>query len=153
MPLFVSYNITPTNVTIFQHLGNGEKKEEYINFCKKNNLSNVLFLPAVPRKEARNLISQIDICIQPLPNNEHFFSTLTSKTFDYLALGKPIIFCGSGDTAELLQKSGGGVVVPPEDDKPLAEAILMLAENKNLRQKMSNFVVELHKPRQVTNLS
>ena len=32
MPLFVSYNITPTNVTIFQHLGNGEKKEVILNY-------------------------------------------------------------------------------------------------------------------------
>ena len=126
-------------------VGNGEKKEEYINFCKKNNLGNVLFLPAIPRKEARDLISQINICIQPLPNNEHFFSTLTSKTFDYLALGKPMIFCGSGDTAEILQKSGSGITVPPEDDKALAKAILMLAGNKNLRKKMSNFAQEWYK--------
>jgi len=126
-------------------VGSGEKREEYINFCKENNLSNVLFLPAVPRKAARNLISQIDICIQPLHNNEHFFSTLTSKTFDYLALGKPMIFCGSGDTAELLQKSGGGVVVPPEDDKPLAEAIRMLVENDNLREKMGKSARQWYK--------
>jgi len=126
-------------------VGSGEKREEYINFCKENNLDNVLFLSAVSRKEARNLIRQLDICIQPLPNNEHFFSTLTSKTFDYLALGKPMIFCGSGDTAELLQKSGGGVVVPPEDDKALAETIRMLAENDNLREKMGKSARQWYK--------
>ena len=121
----------------FVIVGSGEKREEYINFCKENNLDNILFLSAVPRKEARNLIRQLDICIQALPKNEHFSSTLTSKTFDYHALGKPIIFCGSGDTAELLQKSAGGVVVPSENDKALAEAIQMLAENDDLREKLS----------------
>ncbi|MCU4138631.1 MAG: Glycosyltransferase involved in cell wall bisynthesis [Thermodesulfobacteria bacterium] len=120
----------------FVIVGSGEKKEEYIKFCKKNDLDNVLFLPAVPRKEARNLIRQLDICIQALPKNEHFSSTLTSKTFDYHALGKPMIFCGSGDTAELLQKSGGGVVVPSENDEALAEAIKLLVKNPSLRKKM-----------------
>ena len=121
----------------FVIVGSGEKKEEYINFCKENNLNHVLFLSAVPRKEARNLISQLDICVHLYPKKKLFEGALASKIFDYHALGKPIIFCGSGDTAELLQKSGGGVVVPSENDKALAEAIQMLAENDDLREKLS----------------
>lgn len=32
VPLFVSYDITPGEVTIFQHLGNGEQKEVIMNY-------------------------------------------------------------------------------------------------------------------------
>jgi len=129
----------------FVIVGSGEKREGYINFCKENNLNNVLFLSAVPRKKARILIRQIDICVHLYPKNELFEGALASKIFDYYALGKPIIFCGSGDTAELLQKSGGGVVVPSEDDKALAKAIRMLAENDNLREKMGKLAQEWYK--------
>ena len=117
-------------------VGSGEKREEYINFCKENNLDNVLFLSAVSRKEARNLIRQLDICLHLYPKRKLFKGALASKTFDYLALGKPMIFCGSGDTAELLQKSGGGIAISPEDHRALAEAIKLLVENPSLRKKM-----------------
>ncbi len=129
----------------FVIVGSGEKKEEYINFCKKNSLNNVLFLSAVPRKEARELIKQLDICVHLYPKKDLFEGALASKIFDYHALGKPTIFCGSGDTAELLRESGGGIVVPSEDNEALAKAIRFLAENPNIRKKMGESARQWYK--------
>jgi len=117
-------------------IGSGERRKTYETFCKEHKFDNVFFFDAVPRCEARALLSQMDICIQPLPADDHFHHTLTSKTFDYHGLGKPMVFCGKGDTAQLLEASGGGMVVPPEDPKALADAILKLYHETDLRQRM-----------------
>ena len=107
-------------------LGNGERLKEYKEYCRDKNIANVHFFDAVPRNEARRLMQQFDICIQPLPNDAHFISTLTSKIFDYHGLGRATVFCGFGDAEDLLLKSKGGVVVPPENDKQLAEVLIDL---------------------------
>jgi glycosyltransferase involved in cell wall biosynthesis len=120
----------------FVIVGSGEMRESYMDFCRQKELGNVMFLPAVPRKQARALIKQMDICAQPLLKDGHFSSTLTSKTFDYHGLGKPMIFCGQGDTVNLLQETGGGLAVPSEDDEALAEAIRKLAKDDSLRERM-----------------
>ena len=129
----------------FVIVGSGEMRKSYIDFCKRKGLDNVTFLPAVPRKQARALVKQLDVCVQPLPQDGHFLSTLTSKTFDYHALGKPMIFCGSGDTAELLKESGGGIVVSPEDDQLLARAIKRLVKDEKLRKEMGKSAKEWFK--------
>ena len=120
----------------FVIVGSGEMRESYMDFCRQRGLDNVVFLSAVPRKQARALIDQMDICVQPLPKDKHFSSTLTSKTFDYHGLGKPMIFCGRGDTVNLLQETGGGLAVSSEDDEALAEAIRKLIKDDVLRERM-----------------
>ncbi len=120
----------------FLIVGSGDRRKDYIEFCKQRGLDNVTFLSAVPRIEARALLKRIDICVQPLLKDKHFSGTLTSKTFDYHALGKPMIFCGSGDTEDLLRETRGGLIVLPEDDQELARSIQTLIEDEPLRQKM-----------------
>lgn len=117
-------------------IGGGERQKIYQAYCHTNQLENVSFIDAVPRQEARRLLRQMDVCIQPLPRHPFFSGTLTSKTFDYHGLGKPMVFCGRGDTVALLEDSGGGAAVEPEDDAALAEVLRQLHANASLRQEM-----------------
>jgi len=117
-------------------MGSGERQQIYKDYCRKNRLNNVSFFDAIPRKEARQLLREMDVCIQPLPRHPYFSRTLTSKTFDYHGLGKPMIFCGSGDTVALLEDSGGGVVVEPEDEEALAQVLRKLHSDALLRLEM-----------------
>ena len=50
--------------------------------------------------------------------------------------GKPIIFCGDGDTAGIIRSANAGVVVPPEDYRALAEEIAKLADSPGLARTM-----------------
>jgi len=117
-------------------IGSGERRTEYEDLCSEHGLTNVFFRGAVPRLHARRLLQQMDVCVQPLPDHEHFASTLTNKAFDYHALGRPMIFCGRGDNAELLAASGGGIAVPPGDDRALADAVIRLHDDARLREQM-----------------
>jgi len=117
-------------------MGTGEKLQAYKEYSLRNGIANVFFMGAIPRREVRPLLKQIDVCIHLYPDNNLFHGALASKIFDYLALGKPIIFCGRGDTANLLEVTQSGIVVEPENSQELAAAILKLFRNQSMRIRM-----------------
>lgn len=117
-------------------IGDGENRHSYEHYCQQHYLDNVFFLGAQPRREVRKLLQEIDVGIQPLFPHDYFANTLTSKTFDYLGLAKPVVFCGKGDTVKLLEDSGGGIAVTSGDDRALAQAIRQLHDDEELRCKM-----------------
>lgn len=115
-------------------IGDGENLADYKEYCHTHKLDNVFFFGAKPRSVTLEFLNQMDIFIQPLLSHQHFSYTLTSKTFDYHWLGKPMIVTGQGDTVKLLAASGGGLSIPPEDDQALAEAINRLVQDEPLRR-------------------
>ena len=48
---------------------------------------------------------------------------------DYLATGRPVVLSAAGEAARILEHSGGGIVVPPEDPEALVAAVTWLAEH------------------------
>jgi glycosyltransferase involved in cell wall biosynthesis len=123
-------------------IGSGERFDEFIKFCNDNGLTNVFFFDAVPRKKVRQFLKEFDLCVQPLPNNDHFFHTLTSKTFDYHGVGRPMILCGSGNTADLIRQSKGGLSVLSGDDRALANSIRELYLDKKRCRRMGKMARE-----------
>jgi colanic acid biosynthesis glycosyl transferase WcaI len=119
-------------------IGSGENRGTYIEYCCDHGLDNVHLVPAVPRSEARRLLRQLDVCVCLYRQSKFFEGTLASKIFDYQGLGKPIVFCGMGDTAELLRVSGSGLTVDAGDSKGLARAIRRLRDDESLRRQLGD---------------
>jgi colanic acid biosynthesis glycosyl transferase WcaI len=113
----------------FVIIGDGENLGRYKEYCRQHDLQNVCFMGAVSRQQAHGWLRQMDVGVHLYPDKEIFHVALASKVFDYLELGVPVVFCGRGDTVKLLAESGGGLAVPPEDDKALVRAIRKLSEN------------------------
>lgn len=122
--------------TAFVIVGEGEKRKEYERWIKAEGARNIYFLGAQPRTKTRSLIKQMDVCTVALPPGDHFHATLTSKMFDYMAAGKPVLFCGAGDTEDTLSISGGGATAPAGDDRGLAELFVEFRDNKARREKV-----------------
>jgi glycosyltransferase involved in cell wall biosynthesis len=56
---------------------------------------------------------------------------------DFMAVGRPVILSAAGEPARLLERSGGGVAVGPEDPRALADAAHWLADHPQERQAMA----------------
>ena len=67
-----------------------------------------------------------DALFLPLRKDSKYEVTIPSKTYTYLACGRPVLVAASGDVADLVNEIGAGIVVPPEDPKALALAIQKL---------------------------
>src|SRR5262245_1611591 len=88
----------------------------------------VRIMPRMPRSEVGNLLAAADVLLVHLKDEPLFRVTIPAKTQFYLAMGKPILMGVSGDAADLVEKSGAGIVVKPEDAQALANAVLKLAQ-------------------------
>ena len=139
----------------FVIVGGGDRLKFYKKFLKDKDINNVFFIPPVGREISRYLISQAGICIHALKKHKYWECALASKIFDYFLMKKPVIFAGWGDIEKLLKESNGGISVPPEDYKQLAEKILLLSIDKEKLQKMGingyNYIVNHYSPESIIN--
>ncbi len=60
------------------------------------------------------------------------------KLYEYMACGKPVVASNISGVSDVLEASGGGIIVLPENPEALAEGILKLLENPGLRTKLGS---------------
>lgn len=115
-----------TNVD-FCFLGSGIEEEQLKARAREMDLANVHFLPRVPINEVSDWLAAADCLLVHLKADPLFAITIPSKTQAYLSAGKATVMAVEGDAADLVRRSGGGVVVPPESPEALADAIIALS--------------------------
>lgn len=112
----------------FCFLGAGLDLERLRQRAADMKLPNVRFLPHVPMAEVGAWLASADCLLVHLRADPLFEITVPSKTQSYMAAGKPIIMAVPGDAANLIARSGGGLVVPPQDPDALARTVVRLAD-------------------------
>ncbi len=90
--------------------------------------STLRLAPRVSKAEILEIFARADALLLHLRDHPLFAITIPSKTQAYLAMGRPIVAGVAGEAAELLQRSGAALVVPPQDADALARAICALAD-------------------------
>jgi glycosyltransferase involved in cell wall biosynthesis len=86
----------------------------------------VELVPYLPRREALALQRDSDALLLLVPAGEgRGRFVVTTKIFEYLAAGRPILAAvpEDGAAAALLRETGAGIVVPPDDVDAIAEAL------------------------------
>jgi glycosyltransferase involved in cell wall biosynthesis len=129
----------------FLFVGDGSARPHVEKLSAEMKLPNVSFRDPVPLEQLPPYFSIAEIGLSSLLNIPLYDSARPSKFFPILASGKPLVFAGRGEAARLLEDAGAGVVVPPENPKALAEAIVQLLDNpealRRLGQNGHRFVV------------
>ena len=108
-------------------IGDGPMKEIVVDRARELGLSNVIFRPQVPLEEIPPLLAASDALLVPLSAHPTFEQFVPSKMIDFMAAGKPVVLAAAGEAARILERSGAGLVVPPESPDELAAAIRRLA--------------------------
>lgn len=83
------------------------------------------------RTDIGDILSQTDIVVLP-----SLFEAFPRAVIEGMAAGKAVIATNAGGAAEAVEEGVTGFVVPPEDPAALAEKILLLAGNREMRLKM-----------------
>lgn len=108
-------------------VGDGRRKPEVLRRVKEERLQNVHCYSSVPRAAVAGIIHRADIGIVPLGGMRFLNYIYASKTFDYMAGGKPVVLVGGGVNAKLvIEDARCGVCVPPGKGDELQRVIVSL---------------------------
>ena len=107
----------------FVFAGDGMEEERLKLLSKEMGLNNVFFLGRFPPKEISEICSIADVLLVHLKKDPLSKLTIPSKTFSYMAIGKPILMAVEGDAAALIRSIGAGVTCSPENPPEMANAI------------------------------
>jgi glycosyltransferase involved in cell wall biosynthesis len=110
----------------FVFVGGGVELTRLREQVDKEHLSNVRFLPRMPMSEIGDLLALADALLVHLKDDPLFRITIPSKTQAYLAAGRPMLMGVSGDAADLVLRSGAGLVFQPENAVELCASIRQL---------------------------
>lgn len=121
----------------FVLVGEGTAKDSLVATADAYQLQNVIFLPFQPRARLPEVLATADVSLVMLRQGMGF-NSLPSKTLSILASGRPMVVSidPKSDTWHLVERSQAGICVPPEDPACLAEAILKLKQDPELRDQM-----------------
>ncbi|MDH5674589.1 MAG: glycosyltransferase family 4 protein [Myxococcales bacterium] len=119
----------------FLLVGEGAVRAELQAQAEREGLDNVIFTGRLPKADMPAVLSVADCCLVHLKKTELFETVLPSKLFEALAMRRPVILGVRGDAARVLEESGGGLCIEPEDDGALLEAIERLRGEPGLAQR------------------
>jgi glycosyltransferase involved in cell wall biosynthesis len=122
----------------FKLIGSGQEYESIRRLAEEWGLSNVTFEPPVPLEKLPGEIAAADICL-----GGHFGQSakakrvIPGKIYQILAMASPLIAADTPANATLLQHGETAYLCPTGDANALAEAILTLHRNSDLRERLA----------------
>jgi colanic acid biosynthesis glycosyl transferase WcaI len=88
------------------------------------------------RTAVAELLGQADVLLLPLAEFDKPYRGMSSKLYEYQAVGKPIISCSRGLPSVYVKETNSGLTVHPGDSEALAKAVIKLKENPCLARVM-----------------
>ncbi len=120
----------------FLFMGNGHYRENAENAAGKS--GQIIFFGSVSREQVPEHLAACDILVNPTmpnPDGTEFFGSPT-KLFEYMAMGKAIVSSNIGQMQEILENNKDALLVTAGNRNSLKNAIIVLANNKELRKKL-----------------
>jgi len=110
----------------FLFIGEGAEKATLKAQAASMGLTNVTFIDEQPRERLLAFYRASDLSVVPLKRLPIFRKVLPSKLFELMGAGCPIVCSVEGEAARLVEKSGAGVCIEPENVDALVDAIRAL---------------------------
>lgn len=119
----------------FHIYGGGNQKERIERYLDTHEC-NVFYHGYVKETQIRDILIQYDAALVPLIT--YIRGAVPSKIYAMMPLGIPMLFCGGGEGAMIIQKYGVGLVSEPGDYERLAANIKLFSNmSEQERRQMS----------------
>jgi glycosyltransferase involved in cell wall biosynthesis len=117
-------------------LGDGKEKPALLAQAAEMGLTNVYFIPPVPKSGMGEALAAADACIGILKPVPMYATVYPNKIFDYMAAGRPTLLAMEGVIREVIEQAEAGIPVPPGDPQALANALRQLADDPQASRQM-----------------
>jgi len=120
-------------------VGAGAERENLVADANRRRLSNLTMIGAQPKERMPDVWSLSDVALVHLRDTPLFESVIPSKIFEAMGMGLPILLaCPTGEASQIVQESGAGICIRPEDPEALAAAAELLSGNPELTRKFAS---------------
>jgi len=114
-------------------VGTGPKREDYQALAREIGIAErTLFLGTRP--DVLDLVRHFDVCV--LASHGQYGEGLSNSIAEYMGLARPVVATAVGGNLEMVQQGLTGFLTPPGRPEPMAERILELLRNPDLRREM-----------------
>jgi hypothetical protein len=118
----------------FLFIGDGAEKRGCVARALELRLTNVTFLPPVPKADVPRYLSVIDVALVALRKSDTFLSVIPSKIFESASMHKPILLGVAGLAKEIVDEYGAGLCFVPEDLPSFLAAVTRISADTALRE-------------------
>jgi len=108
----------------FVIIGDGVKKAQLMDMKSKYKLENLHILGNMQPDDLLPYLQGADLGLTTLQNKPFCEGTIPVKIFSYMACGLPVLFAGRGEGQQIVQESGAGVCIEPENPEALTATVL-----------------------------
>lgn len=117
-------------------LGDGARKAALREMAAQRGLGNVVFVDSVSKDQVVRYWSILDASVIHLKQTPLFDTVIPSKLFECMAMGLPVLHGVAGESADIVRETGAGLTFTPEDAQALADAIVRLAGDAALVERL-----------------
>ena len=113
-------------------LGDGAYKAKLVAQAEEMGLDNVVFVDSVSKKEVVRYWSLLDVSIIHLKKTRLFTTVIPSKLFECMGMGVPVLHGVAGESAQIVETEGCGLLFEPENAEALRVGLLTLKTKPSL---------------------
>ncbi len=121
---------------LFLLVGDGAEQERIERSVAARQLPNVRLVPGVSKAKVLDYYALTDLGLVTLRDKALFRAVLPSKVFELMAMARPILCTVQGECRALLTEAGAAVFADPEDVSGMADAVVRIQGQPELRQRM-----------------
>lgn len=108
--------------------GTGVDEKNIKKYVYDNNLTNVVFAGRVSNAEIYTALKNANISFVSLVNDK-LTDSVPTKMFEALGAGCPVLLSAAGESVDILNESGLGIAVSPNNEKALWDAFEKMYNN------------------------
>ena len=123
---------------VFVIAGDGKCLPTLRDEVERLGLDNVRLIGSLPKHDVPILTRSADVLMTLFADVPVLAMNSPNKFFDGIATGRPMLVNSSGWTKDLVERHDAGFYVPAEDGAALAEAVVRLADDAGLRERMGH---------------
>lgn len=120
----------------FLLVGEGAEAQRLRAMREEAGLANVVMLGQQPRELMPALWALTDAALVLLRRSEVFKTVIPSKLLEAMGTGRPVVLGVEGEAKAILEGTGCGIAIEPENAAQLADAVRRLARDPDLAREL-----------------
>lgn len=112
-------------------VGDGAMREKWEEQASADGLKSIVFTGLQPKESMPAWLSIANVCFVHLKKTPLFETVIPSKIFESFGFRRPVLIGVHGEARKLVEASGGGMVMDPENENQLVDSLVGMQEARS----------------------